>query len=442
MFECKLVSSQTQTAFGPLCLLGHYLVREGVLEPLSGVRIDQKSVKHSPQQKLTDALVGILSGCRAIYETNVRVRPDAPLQKAFGRERVADQSTIQRTLNAFSEENVCQLREAVEAIQARHCRVFSHDYYSAGRMLTLEVDLTGLKASKDSEGSTKGYFSGERNATGRQLVRVSARNYGEVLFERLYPGNTLSLEVLKETLKEVERLLGSGRLQRQRTLLRLDGGFGTDENVEWLCKRGYHFVIKGYGGSRAGKLARSVPEDGWIDAPTESQQLAVPEESVAPRYSRKTKTVLRRWRDQKGKLYTDYIVSTFTHLDAGGIATLYDGRAGMEADIKGDKRGLGLEKRRKKSFFAQEAVVLLSQLAHNLLVWFERHFLGGTKAAGLGMERLVREVMAMPAEARVGRRGRTVRLRLPRLHPWAGAVAAGVAARHPPSGWRAIWRKI
>jgi hypothetical protein len=132
MFECKLVRSKTQTAFGPLCLLGGYLTEEGLLEPLSGVEIAQKSVKHSPQQKLTDALVGILSGCKALYETNVRVRPDAPLQRAFGRGRCADQSTIQRTLNAFTRENVSQLREAVEAIQARHCRVFSHDYFAAG----------------------------------------------------------------------------------------------------------------------------------------------------------------------------------------------------------------------------------------------------------------------------------------------------------------------
>jgi hypothetical protein len=112
MFECKLVSSKTQTAFGPLCLLGYYLIEEGVLEPLCGVRIDQKTVEHSPTQKLIDALVGILSGCKALYETNARVRPDLPLGRAFGRERVADQSTIQRTLNAFTEQNVRQLRQA------------------------------------------------------------------------------------------------------------------------------------------------------------------------------------------------------------------------------------------------------------------------------------------------------------------------------------------
>jgi len=100
MLECKLLSSKRQTAFGPLCLLGHLLTQEGVLEPLSGVKITQKTVRHSPTHKLTDALVGILSGCKALYQTNVRVRPDVPLWRAFGRERCADQSTIQRTLNA------------------------------------------------------------------------------------------------------------------------------------------------------------------------------------------------------------------------------------------------------------------------------------------------------------------------------------------------------
>jgi hypothetical protein len=53
-------------------------------------------------------------------------------------------------------------------------------------------------------------------------------------------------------------------------------------------------------------------------------------------------------------------------LEAAQIATLYDARGAMEVDIRGDKRGLGIEKRRKKSFLAQEALVLLAQLSHNL----------------------------------------------------------------------------
>lgn len=158
------------------------------------------------------------------------------------------------------------------------------------------------------------------------------------------------------------------------------------------------------------------------------------------RYARKTKTVVRCWLDEKGRLHKDYLVTTLVDLSASQIAKLYDGRAGMEADIKGDKRGLGVEKRRKKSFWAQEALVLLAQLAHNLLIWFKRWFLEGTAAAKLGVERLVREVMAMPAEVRVGRRRMKVRLKLPTLHPWARAVAQGVRVRFPRDGWRTIWR--
>jgi Transposase DDE domain group 1 len=265
MIECRLVSSKRQTAFGGLWVLGRYLTDEGVLEPLSDVRIAQKSVEHSPTQKLTDALMGILCGCKATYETNVRVRPDVPLQQAFGRKRVAEHSTIQRTLDAFTEHNVAQLREAVESIGRRHSRLPYHPYER--EMLVVEVDLTGLRASKKAKLSTKGYFSGERNATGRQLVKAISPGYGEVIFCKLHPGNTNSCEVLKQTMNEVERVLGSSPHNRQRTLIRLDGGFGTDENIEWLCSWGYQFVVKGYGGGRAGKLARSVAEDAWHQGP-------------------------------------------------------------------------------------------------------------------------------------------------------------------------------
>jgi hypothetical protein len=58
------------------------------------------------------------------------------------------------------------------------------------------------------------------------------------------------------------------------------------------------------------------------------------------------------------------------------------------------------------------------------------------------MERLLREVLAMPAEARRTRRGTKLSLKVPELHPWAEALACGIGARFPPSRWRAILRKI
>jgi hypothetical protein len=268
-----------------------------VLEPLCGVQIAQKTIKHSPQQKLLDALMGILSGCKALYEINCRLRPDLPLQRAFGRDRGADQSIISRTLNAFTQENVAQLREAVEAIGRENWAVLSHDFEA--EMLTLEVDLTGLKASNRSQGATKGYFSGERNTTGRQLVRVSTPNYGEVIFEKLYAGNTTSCEVFKGTMKEVERILSLAEepKKRKRTLVRLDGGFGTDANLNWLCWRGYESSPKATGGSGLrswptacprnafsfrGKVLVGVTEKGELTCPAKVRSASNPPKTSAP----------------------------------------------------------------------------------------------------------------------------------------------------------------
>jgi hypothetical protein len=102
------------------------------------------------------------------------------------------------------------------------------------------VDLTGLTASARAEGSEKGYFPNKRNKRGRQLARVIAPQYEEILYEKLYAGKTNSSEVLKETIKEVERilaLLAEEPEKRKRTLIRIDGGFGTDENLNWLVAR-------------------------------------------------------------------------------------------------------------------------------------------------------------------------------------------------------------
>jgi len=112
MIKCDLSPAETQTAYGPLCALGHYLRQNRVLQPLEQIHLPQKTIRHSPTQKLLDALIGTLAGCSALYQLNVKVRPDRPLQQAFGRERCADQSTVAATLNAFTEETVEELRRA------------------------------------------------------------------------------------------------------------------------------------------------------------------------------------------------------------------------------------------------------------------------------------------------------------------------------------------
>ena len=80
------------------------------------------------------------------------------------------------------------------------------------------------------------------------------------------------------------------------------------------------------------------------------------------------------------------------------VVTDYDGRAGMEADLKSDKHGLALAVLRKRHLVAQTVVVLLVELAHHVLVW-ARGWLAkpAPRLRGYGIVRLV--------EAGVGRAG-------------------------------------
>jgi hypothetical protein len=107
----------------------------------------------------------------------------------------------------------------------------------------------------------------------------------------------------------------------------------------------------------------------------------------------------------------------------------YDARAGIEADLKSDKQGLGLARLRKRKLAAQRILVLLSALAHNVLLW-ARHWLApvAPRLTGLGIVRLVREVWAIPGRVKLigASPGYPVRIRLRLAHPRAADVSRGL----------------
>ena len=70
----------------------------------------QKSIKHKPIEKLYDAFIAILAGAHGLSEINTRLRSDWALQRAFGRSSCAEQSVVQRTLDACTQENDSERR--------------------------------------------------------------------------------------------------------------------------------------------------------------------------------------------------------------------------------------------------------------------------------------------------------------------------------------------
>jgi hypothetical protein len=371
-------SQKEHSSHASLAALGPVIESRRIFAPIyEQVKIGQKKIFYSPNDKLIFVVLGILSGVESVSDINYDLRPDKPVLSAFRFDGCAEQSVIQDTLDVCVPQNVVQLEGALFQIFVQHNRSQSllFDALVESREVTIDMDLSGLPASKNAEGSSKGYFSKRRGTYGRQLARIIVPDTQEIVAESLYPGNILSLQVFKEMVAKMEMALNlETKDQKQSIRLRLDGGFGTDENINFALWRGYEILAKMFSGKRARKLAQSVEQ--WVDVPTSTPDgprqagwLTTPK-----RYGRKTRQIAIRKPKPKKKDGFAYsiIITTDMESDLHQILRDYDARSGIpESSFCQDNQGLGLRKRRKHKFVAQQMLVLLSQLAHNLIQWIK-----------------------------------------------------------------------
>lgn len=229
------------------------------------VKIGQKTVKYSPIQKLWDGFITLLCGAHGIVEVEQRLRNDPGLQQAFGQVGCAEQSVIQQTLDACDAENVEQIQQAMDEIYRQQSQGYRHDY--AQQLQLLDVDMSGQPCGPKAAFATKGYFAGERNRRGRQLGRVTASHYGEIVIDRLFDGKTQLFGALQPLLQAAETTLNltTDAVKRGRTVVRMDCGGGSLDDVNWLLARGYLVHTKDCSTARARQLAQTVEQ--WVDDP-------------------------------------------------------------------------------------------------------------------------------------------------------------------------------
>lgn len=400
------------------------------------VHIKQKVLRHTPLDKLKDCLINILAGGTGLVETNLRVRPDRAVQLAFGRQSCAEQSTISDTLNACTAENVKQMRTAINLILRQYAGCCQHNYEKQWQLL--DIDMTGMPAGRLGEGVSKGYFAGEKNRRGRQLGRVLASWYDEIVVDKLYNGKRQLDVSLSELVLTAEEALDFDETKRSRTVLRVDGGGGKDENINWILNRGYHVMIKVKNWRRAVKLAASVTT--WYSDPrVGDREVGWAEKPYS--YAKPTRQLVLRKRKQDGSWSCHALVFTLTDKMLSELlgqvesprqtaeqvlfAALhfYDLRSGgLETQNKSDKQGLGLSRRNKHRFAAQEMLVLLAQLAHNLVIWTRNELADHhPRFSKYGIHRTVRDVFHIPGSVHVSAAGNICQITLNARHPLAEA---------------------
>ena len=295
-----------------------------------------------------------------MVEVNKRVRSDKGLQQAFGRERCAEQSVIQQTLDACDATNVSEMHQAMNEIYRLHSSGYQHDY--GQQLQVLDVDMSGQPCGPKAALATKGYFAGKRNRKGRQLGRVLATRYDEVVCDRTFDGKVQLTKALQPLLKAAETTLKieHSAEKRARTLVRVDSGGGSLKDINWMLSRGYRILTKDYSTKRAAQLAESVFR--WEDDPLQAgRQIGLVTTSSKDDYAQPVIRIAVRCRKKNGQWAVGVLVTNLSPAEVADLVEIdldilakpselwlayvlcYDQRGGgVETAFKQDSQALGL----------------------------------------------------------------------------------------------------
>jgi hypothetical protein len=157
--EIGLTNGYINTQYAPLAAFFIHYQQNHVLLPLEQVPIQAKVRDFSPNSKLSQIFLIILTGCDKLAEVNFKLEAEVALAKAWGWPRFADQSSLSRTLDQLTLKQLTQLRAATTRIWHAHSQAVAHDWRG---YLWLDDDMSRLLCGLRAEASQKGYFSDKK----------------------------------------------------------------------------------------------------------------------------------------------------------------------------------------------------------------------------------------------------------------------------------------
>lgn len=206
----------TLTSHAMLVPWGLFAQRIGLVEALEGVPIPQRTREHTPQTKLIEFLVSILTGCAHLKDISHGPHPldqDLAIAQAWGQQGWADHSGVSRTLKACTEETVAAVKGALDTVLqpfiAREVMLALRDQ----EVLIYDGDLTGRPVSSSSTtypGVAFGWMSDAvRLGYQAALVSMHSPTYGRMwLSVEQHPGDTVSLFQAEAMVRAAEARTG------------------------------------------------------------------------------------------------------------------------------------------------------------------------------------------------------------------------------------------
>jgi hypothetical protein len=157
--DFDLCEADCNSEYAPLAALCALYQQKNLFQPLDQITETTRNGVYPLKDKLIQVLLSMLAGCETLSEVNLKLRPERLLAQQWGWEQIADQSTLSRTLDQLSLEQIEQLRRGTTQIWRSFSQISQHNWHG---FLWLEYDLSGLPCSAHAQESQKGYFGGKK----------------------------------------------------------------------------------------------------------------------------------------------------------------------------------------------------------------------------------------------------------------------------------------
>lgn len=437
------------TTHGLLLAAWEFAEKQSVFQQWESIRYRMKKVKYTPLDKLKTLWASVVVGCQHTVEINDRLGThEKALAQAVGLNRFPDQSQINRLLAATEAEQVSQWRKAHLGLMARHTRARARSRWlklSNGQaVLVVDLDQRALAVrGKQFELAKPGYFGRKRGRRGYQLSAMFFGGaIGELVDEYLDPGDTPIGNRIKDLLESLQHLCQRLGISADQVLVRGDAQLGTPSIVRQIQAAGFHFLFKGLSAQRARNLLKQASDLFWRVKPgvedevrwmSDLGEIEHLDQSLSGRgTSVRARTLVmtrvsppplpkagkhcKRVRDPQPVVKHDYYLTdlTSTQLPVAEVLPVYDDRATIERYFYDEQYALGAQQVRTKHFHGAALFQFLVATTNNLLRWLQHRVFRQTELERLGLGRLIRQAMQIPA--RIFRRGETWVVEMPRQH--------------------------
>jgi hypothetical protein len=218
--------AQTQeTQHALLIPWGQYAQEIGLLSGIEAVKFSQKVYEHTPQGKVTEFLVAILSGAKYLQDISLAAHPldkDIAVAQAWGQSGWADYTGVSRTLKKLTWSEVNALVEVLERVGQPMIENELALLRAQARGLEYDGDLTGLPVSNTSRtypNAAYGHMSDEiRLGYQAGVVSLQSPTYGRLWISvDHHAGDTVSCTQAEGLVRAAEKR--SGQCPKRRTEL-------------------------------------------------------------------------------------------------------------------------------------------------------------------------------------------------------------------------------